>query len=129
LLVIAATGLAVVLAFGITFVILRVRGRDAGKDERTAATAPSIAEPAQPPRPPVNAPAVAPAREHREPATATAPPPAETAPAELPVWERKPLRTSQPFPEEARFDPPMAPIKIPPEMLIPLGTPDAAGAP
>ncbi len=67
-------------------------------------------------------------REHREPAATPAISAATPPPAEVPEWERKPTRTSQPFPEEARFDPPMPPIKIPPEMLVPLGTPDGAAA-
>ncbi len=109
-----------VLALGITFVILRVRGGDASHDDREVATATSIAAPPEPPRPPA-----APVVRREPPAPA---PSAETPPAEVPEWERKPLRTAQPFPEEARIDPPTPPMKIPPEMLIPLGTPDA-GAP
>jgi hypothetical protein len=38
-------------------------------------------------------------------------------PAELPIWERPPRTTIQPFPEEARFDPPLPPFKVPPEMI------------
>ena len=51
------------------------------------------------------------------------------APDDVPEWERKPLRTAQPFPEAARFDPPTPPMKIPPEMLVPPAAPDAARAP
>jgi hypothetical protein len=123
LLVIAAAGLAVVLASGITLVILRALG-DHGKSDTTAAVSPSEPEPARAPTPP---PASSPAPAHANvPARIPAPPAsAEPPPGEVPEWERKPLRTAQPFPEEARIDPPMPPIKIPPEMLIP---PDAAGA-
>ena len=125
LLVIAATGLAVVIGLGIVLLILRVRGDgDGAKDEVTAAALPS-SEPAAAPQPVAAPPAPRTTAEHRE-ATPPAAPPATEAPAEVPEWERKPLRTSQPFPEEARIDPPMPPIKIPPEMLIPLATPDAA---
>ena len=131
LLVIAATGLAVVLAVGITLVLLRVRGGDASSDQHAAA-ARSIAEPPEPSRPAVIAPAAPAAHERREPLPASARaamPPAEAPPTDVPEWERKPLRTTQPFPEEARFDPPMAPIKIPPEMLVPLGARDGAATP
>ena len=128
LLVIAATGLAVVIGLGITLVILRLRAGDPGTDGKIASPAPALTltQP-EPPRAPVDDHA-APAPEHREPVhpSGSPPPPSESPPTEVPAWERKPLRTSQPFPEEARFDPPMPPIKIPAEMLIPLGASDAA---
>jgi hypothetical protein len=128
LLVIAATGLAVVLGLGITLLIVRARGDGGrGKDEGTAAALPP--EPAPTPQTAVNAPVEprVPSPEHREPAAPAVAPPSSAA--EVPEWERKPLRTSQPFPEEARIDPPMPPIKIPPEMLIPPAAPDAARTP
>src|SRR5581483_3756711 len=49
------------------------------------------------------------------------------AEAELPIWERPPRTTAQPFPEAARFDPPFPPFKLPPEMLR--GAADAGAAP
>lgn len=123
LLVIAATGLAMVIGLGITLLIVRARGGGGGaKDEVTTIALPSSVPAPQPAVTP-SAPARIPTPDHSE---ATAPAAAaEPPPAEVPEWERKPLRTSQPFPEEARFDPPMPPIKIPPEMLIPLAAPDA----
>jgi hypothetical protein len=122
--VIAATGLVVVIARGITLLVVRVRGDGVRRRDDAAAVA---APEHESPRPLVNAPATVAAPGHREAtAPAIAPPAAAAAPpAEVPEWERKPLRTSQPFPEEARFDPPMPPIKIPPEMLIPPAAPDA----
>jgi hypothetical protein len=122
-------GLALVLAFGITLVILRALG-DHGKSDPTAAASPTEPEPPRAPPPPAAAPGSSAAPAHAEAPARTAAPAAaaEPPPAEVPEWERKPLRTSQPFPEEARIDPPMPPIKIPPEMLIPPAAPDAAGA-
>jgi hypothetical protein len=129
LLVIAAMGLAVVLGFGITLVILRALGAQRKSD--AIVVSPSDPEPPRAPAIPPVAPSSSPTPAHTEaPARATAPAPAaEPPPAEVPEWERKPLRTAQPFPEEARIDPPMPPIKIPPEMLIPPAAPDAASAP
>lgn len=129
LLVIAAGGLAVVLGLGITLVILRALG-DHGRSATTVAVSPSEPDPPRAPPTLPTAPASAPGPAHAEvharraaPAAAAEPPPAE-----VPEWERKPLRTAQPFPEEARIDPPMPPIKIPPEMLVAPAAPDAAGA-
>jgi hypothetical protein len=121
LLVIAATGLAVVIGLGIALLIMRGRG-GGEKDEATTAAlpAPTAEPPVHPTTPPRNPPL-----ERRGAPTSAGTTAAEAPPAEVPEWERKPLRTSQPFPEEARFDPPMPPIKIPPEMLVPPGAPDA----
>jgi hypothetical protein len=128
LLLIAATGLAVVIGLGILLVIMRGRGGGSGGGEKDEATTTALPSPAaQPPVDPTTPPRH-PALERREATTSAGTTPAATAeapPAEVPVWERKPLRTSQPFPEEARIDPPMPPIKIPPEMLVPPGAPDA----
>ncbi len=126
---IAAAGLAVVLGLGITLVILRALG-DRGKSDPTAAVSPSEPEPRRAPPPPPAAPGSSPTPAHTEmPArTAASAATAEPPPAEVPEWERKPLRTAQPFPEEARIDPPTPPIKIPPEMLVPPAAPDAAVA-
>jgi hypothetical protein len=66
------------------------------------------------------APRGAPSREPRAPADRSGAAPNEPdrdPAAELPIWERPPRTTAQPFPEAARFDPPMAPIRIPPWMI------------
>ena len=54
--------------------------------------------------------------------------PAGTRPEDLPIWARPPRVTSQPFPEGGRINPPLAPVKIPPEMLVPLPATGATGA-
>ena len=114
-----------VLGLGITLVIVRALG-DHGKSDKTVAVSPSETEPPRASSTPAAAPDSSPAPAHADvPAHAAAPAAVEPPPAEVPEWERKPLRTAQPFPEEARFDPPMPPIKIPPEMLVPPAAPDA----
>jgi hypothetical protein len=52
-----------------------------------------------------------------------------SAPGDLPIWERPPRTTIQPFPPEAAFDPPLPPFKVPPEMIgQPSGTVAPVGA-
>jgi hypothetical protein len=129
LLVIAGAGLVLVIGLGLSWLIFRPdRGRPTAPialDPQNL-DQPRALRPAVPGAPPNAAPAVGPLRPTRAPAS---PPTVEAPPAEVPEWERRPLRTSQPFPEEARIDPPLPPIKIPPEMLLPPALPNAgAGA-
>jgi hypothetical protein len=130
--VIAAAGLLLVIGLGAAMLASRSRGdRDARSEMAVSASAPALA-----PTPP-SASAPAPPFASRVPRDARPPEPqsAETAATaatpddEVPVWQRRPLRTDQPFPEGARFDPPMPPIKLPPEMLVPIPSADAAAPP
>jgi hypothetical protein len=54
--------------------------------------------------------------------------PADDPPGELPVWERPPRKTSQPFPEGARLEEPRPPIRLPPGMLAEPPPPSPPGA-
>ena len=71
--------------------------------------------------PEVDHPATAEPVDHRPHETAV-----DSSTTELPIWERPPRTTAQPFPEAARFDPPFPPFKLPPEMLR--GAVDAGAA-
>ena len=131
LLVLAAAGLAAVVLIGAALIFTR------GGEPATVASPPAGEE----------APAV-PAREQaatatrRNSPTPTAEPktdstveaqiaatgeiPPGTPPEHLPIWARPPRVTSQPFPEGGRINPPLPPVKIPPEMLVPLPGADPA---
>jgi hypothetical protein len=129
----AAAGLLFVVGLGAALFASRLRG-DRGARSEVAATAAAAAPAATAAAPAAAATAnTVRARVAGDARTADPQPSETTAVAtpedEVPVWQRRPLRTTQPFPEGARFDPPMPPIKIPPEMLIPIPSADAAPAP
>lgn len=50
------------------------------------------------------------------------------APAEVPVWARRPRVWTTPYPEGGRINPPLPPVKLLPEMLDPPGAVPDAGA-
>src|ERR1051325_4694174 len=122
LLVMAAAGLVVVLGAGV--LLIATRGGERGVRERGE----RVFVPRSEPR------AAASDETRTETGTGTE---TETGTGgagsgeEIPIWARPPRVTVQPFPEGARFDPPMPPVKIPPEMLVPPAPTDAAtgGAP
>jgi len=71
-------------------------------------------------------PTPAPAKSVREVIAETGEIPEGTKPEDLPIWARPPRVISQPFPEGGRIDPPLPPVKIPPEMLVPAPAPNTA---
>jgi hypothetical protein len=109
-------------------------GRDDPADQAAVAEpAPPIDEPS---RPASSAPAAAEPTAARVPGApptqvdqATAGGPIADPPGELPVWERPPRTTVQPFPEAARFDEPLPPSKVPAWMIGDAGTAPRAPAP
>jgi len=124
LLLLTAGALVAVLAAGVTVLVARATHPRHGAERAAlpafapeAASRP-VAAPAAPPPPPPPAP----------PPVVSAPPggPAPPNDADLPIWMRKPLRTSQPFPPEAAIDPPHPPYKVPAWMIG--SRPDAASA-
>ena len=133
LLVIAAAGLVLVIGLGVSWLVLRPERHrptapiTSALGNREDLDRPGARLPAAPDAAPIAGAPVGAPRPAPTPARAS-PPIVETPPDELPVWERPPLRTSQPFPEGARLDPPLPPIKIPPEMLLPPAIPDAGPA-
>jgi len=139
LLIAAWTGFLAVLVLGIAVVAVRGRGpaRESPDDgDRAASSPPADSEGRAPPAPPPLPPAPpSPSLSPPLPPSSPSSPPSSPASAaaetdngrtgqrgatgELPIWERPPLRTSQPFPESARAEAPPPPVKLQPWMLSP----------
>ena len=129
MLVVAGVGLALVVGLGTVAII--TRSSDRGRSGVTGSTAEADQPGRTGPAPPAtiddrqgrggsSAPQPAGATVAARAAGSTASDTADAGPdAEVPVWARRPKITTQPFPEGARFDPPLPPIRIPPEMLPP----------
>jgi hypothetical protein len=143
LLVLAAAGLAAVVLIGALLIF--TRGGDTkpaareptAREEAPAAPAseqPTTATTPRPGRSTSPTPTLTPTPERKVESTveaqiaATGEIPPGTAPEHLPIWARPPRVTSQPFPEGGRINPPLPPVKIPPEMLVPLPGADPAPA-
>ena len=114
LLVLTAGALVAVLVAWAAFLYKRATRPRRGAE---SAALPAF-DPAAPPAP---SPPAAPSPPERLPATSPAPVPTAadvpTHDADVAVWMRKPLRTSQPFPPEAAIDPPHPPYKVPAWMI------------
>lgn len=143
LLVLAAAGLLAVIGIGV--VLILTRGEPAPEIAQPAApatlpdddgrlvkpaeplpvaAAPAASAPSLPA--PAPAPVPAPAKSIREIIAETGEIPEGTRPEDLPIWARPPRVLAQPFPEGGRINPPLPPVKIPPEMLVPAPPPGAA---
>jgi hypothetical protein len=101
--------------------------RPAAKARRPAAAAEPTARHPSPTSTPTPTPALDSTVEAQIAATGEIPP--GTRPEHLPIWARPPRVTSQPFPEGARINPPLPPVKIPPEMLAPPAPGAGTGSP
>ena len=128
LLVLAASGLVAVVGVGVLLIVIRKCPRDAASSSSSSS---SHSDTSSNPRPVAvpsisraSSAAVAPAApgDRQEPSKD----PRKDLPEDLPIWARPPKVTAQPFPEGGRVNPPLPPIKIPPEMLVPLPGANAA---
>jgi hypothetical protein len=129
--VLAAAGLAAVIA--LAGVLIFNRGQD-DRPIREAPRPPLAAEPEVATRGSPPTPTPTPTHITARPKTVqdviaeTGEIPPGTRAEDLPIWARPPRVTAQPFPEGARINPPLPPVKIPAEMLVPLPPADAVGA-
>ena len=126
LLVLAASGLVAVVGVGVLLIVIRKSPRDAPAPSSSSSwdTSSNSRPVAVPSISRASSAAVAPAApgDRQEPSKD----PRKDLPEDLPIWARPPKVTAQPFPEGGRVNPPLPPIKIPPEMLVPLPGANAA---
>jgi transglutaminase-like putative cysteine protease len=104
---------SIVLGLGIVFVLTRSNDRRF----ETSAPVPPVETAASTQPASVDA-SMRPARATPTPARpAPARAPVEAAPDELPIWARPPKVLTMPYPEGGKYNPPLPPVKLLPEML------------